>query len=90
MTNALALGEKLLSLLDESAQTTTYRPALLLALVDRVQEYAGSDTIPVTALAERVIELYWPQTGSTCRPAACCARPKPTGSPPSSPASATR
>jgi HNH endonuclease len=62
MTDALALGEKLLSLLEESARTTTYKPALLLALIDRVQEYGADDPIPVQALAERVIELYWPQT----------------------------
>lgn len=62
MTDALALGEKLLSLLDESARSSTYKPALLLALIDRVQEYVGQAQIPVRALAERVIELYWPQT----------------------------
>ena len=62
MTDALALGGKLLALLDESARTTTYKPALLLALIDRVQEYVEHDSIPVRALAERVVELYWPQT----------------------------
>lgn len=62
MTDALALGEKLLSLLDQSARTTTYKPALLLALIDRVQEYTERDLVPVHALAERVVELYWPQT----------------------------
>ena len=62
MTDALALGEKLLSLLEESARTTTYKPALLLALIDRAQEYSDQETIPVRALAERVVELYWPQT----------------------------
>ena len=62
MTEALALGEKLLSLLEESARTTTYKPALLLALIDRAQEYSEQESIPVGALAERVIELYWPQT----------------------------
>jgi 5-methylcytosine-specific restriction endonuclease McrA len=62
MTEPLALGEKLLSLLEESARTTTYKPALLLALIDRAQEYSDQETIPVAALAERVVELYWPQT----------------------------
>ena len=62
MTDALALGEKLLSLLDQSARTSTYKPALLLALIDRVQEYLDQEQVPVRALAERVIELYWPQT----------------------------
>jgi len=62
VTDALALGEKLLSLLDESARTTTYKPALLLALIDRAQEYVDQPSLPVRILAERVIELYWPQT----------------------------
>jgi hypothetical protein len=62
VTDAIALGEKLLSLLEESARTTTYKPALLLALIDRVPEYGEGERIPVRALAERVIELYWPQT----------------------------
>jgi len=39
VTDALALGEKLLSLLEESARSSTYKPALLLALIDRVQEH---------------------------------------------------
>ena len=62
MTEAIALGEKLLALLDESARTTTYKPALLLALIDRVQEHMDTGVVPVRDLAERVIELYWPQT----------------------------
>jgi 5-methylcytosine-specific restriction endonuclease McrA len=62
MTDALSLGEKLLSLLEESARTSTYKSALLLALTDRVQEYVDQEQVPVQALAERVIELYWPQT----------------------------
>jgi len=62
VTDALALGEKLLALLDESARTTTYKPALLLALIDRAQEYPVQESIPMRALAERVVELYWPQT----------------------------
>jgi hypothetical protein len=52
VTDALALAEKLLSLLDQSARSSTYEPALLLALIDRVQEYAAEDRIPVSALAE--------------------------------------
>ena len=31
-------------------------------LIDRAQEYSEQESIPVRALAERVIELYWPQT----------------------------
>ena len=63
MKDAVTLGEQLLSLLDASARTSTYKPALLLALIDRAQEHLGDDgAIPVRDLAERVIELYWPQT----------------------------
>ena len=62
MTDALALGEKLLLLLDESARTTTYKPALLLALIDRVQEHVDQRSVPVRLLTERMVELYWPQT----------------------------
>jgi hypothetical protein len=62
MNDALALGEKLLSLLDQSARSSTYKPALLLALIDRAQEYIDQEQVPVRALAERVVELYWPQT----------------------------
>lgn len=62
MTDAIDLGEKLLALLDETARVTTYKSALLLAIVDRAQEHVDGDAVPVAALAERVIELYWPQT----------------------------
>jgi hypothetical protein len=62
VTDPLALGEKLLSLLEESQRSSTYKPALLLAVIDRVQDHLDEDLIAVRALAERVIELYWPQT----------------------------
>jgi hypothetical protein len=57
--------------LEESARSSTYKPALLLALTDRVQEYGEQDSIPVRALAERVIELYWPQTLAIRPPVTC-------------------
>jgi hypothetical protein len=57
----IVLGEKLLSLLDESSTSSTYKPALLLAIIDRSPEFPDG-VIPVSSLAERVIELYWPQT----------------------------
>lgn len=64
--DAMLLGEKLLSLLDDAALSSTYKPALLLALLDRCQQGAGSadgaDVIPVRDLAVRVAEHYWPQT----------------------------
>jgi hypothetical protein len=62
VTDPPALGEKLLSLLEESQQSSTYKPALLLAVIDRVQDHLDEDLIPVRELAGRVIELYWPQT----------------------------
>ena len=63
----MLVGEKLLGLLDDAALVSTYKPALLLALLDRVQERAGTpgspaNVVPVSELAERVAELYWPQT----------------------------
>lgn len=64
--DAMLLGEKLLSLLDDAPLSSTYKPALLLALLDRCQQGAGSgedpDVIPVRDLAARVAEHYWPQT----------------------------
>lgn len=66
MTEPIAFGETILSLLDEGALSATYKPALLLALVDETQAATGAggtaDRIPVRALAERVAELYFPQT----------------------------
>jgi antitoxin (DNA-binding transcriptional repressor) of toxin-antitoxin stability system len=55
VTNAIALGEKLLSLLEESARTTTYKPALLLALIDRVP---GRTRIQRTPVALRRTGCY--------------------------------
>ncbi len=60
--DSTALAERLLSLLVESARVSTYKSALLLAIVDRVQEHIGDGRLPVRDLAERVVELYWPQT----------------------------
>jgi hypothetical protein len=37
-------------------------PPVHSAQIDRVQDHGGQAAIPVRALAERVIELYWPQT----------------------------
>ena len=57
-----ALAERVLSLLEESARVSTYKSALLLAIVDRAQEHVHEGLLPVRDLAERVVELYWPQT----------------------------
>ena len=58
----LTFGERLLGLLEESARSSTYKPALLLALLDAAAQHADTPQVPVRSLAERVIELYWPQT----------------------------
>ena len=47
MSDALALGERLLGLLEESARTSTYKPALLLALLDGAAQHADSPEVPV-------------------------------------------
>jgi hypothetical protein len=62
MSDPLALGERLLGLLEESARTSTYKSALLLALLDGAAEHADEPEVAVRSLAGRVIELYWPQT----------------------------
>ena len=58
--------ERLLALLARGSFTTTYKYALLLALIDLNLEGAGRGA-PVTSLttrqlAERVVTLYWPHT----------------------------
>jgi hypothetical protein len=58
--------ERMLLLLSQGSFTTTYKYALLLALIDVNVEGAGQGG-PVTSvttrqLAERVIVLYWPHT----------------------------
>lgn len=62
MSDPMVLGGKLLSLLDETAVVATYKPALLMSIIDCVTETGEVDSIPVERLAERAIELYWPQT----------------------------
>lgn len=62
----LALAERLLALLDRGAFTSTYKYAVVLALLDLCLEGADENSAPPTVLttrqaAEKVIELYWPQ-----------------------------
>jgi 5-methylcytosine-specific restriction endonuclease McrA len=56
----------MLQLLDEGQRTSTYKFAVLLALIDLCVEVgtpaAGEIAISTRRLAERVLELYWPQT----------------------------
>ncbi len=61
-SDPMVLGGKLLSLLDETGVVATYKPALLMSIIDCAAEVGEADSISVSKLAERVIELYWPQT----------------------------
>ena len=61
---AIAFAEQCLSLLDEASYNTTYKFAVLLALMDLVVEKANKDgtlasTVTTKHLAVKVIENYW-------------------------------
>jgi len=60
-----AFLQRVLALLQEGRKVATYKPALLLALVDACARRGATGpepvTIPVIELAELVIESYWPQ-----------------------------
>lgn len=56
------LTERLLRVIDEGARVATYKLALLIALIEAVAESPGSDEIPTSLIAERVLELYYPQS----------------------------
>lgn len=59
------LIQRVLALLDEGRRTATYKPALLMALVELAQERADGPAalrLPLGDVAERVMELYWPHT----------------------------
>ena len=63
---ALRLAERLIQLLDRGGFTATYKYAVLVALMDLCMELTGAtglppDSITTWQLAEKVIELYWPQ-----------------------------
>lgn len=63
--DAVAFGEKVLSVLDRGSFTSTYKYAVLLGLLDLALEATERDGAPPTSvttpqLADRVIELYWP------------------------------
>ncbi len=62
----LALGQRIVSVLDTGLRTATYKLATLMALVDQCVENLPTDPaaslkVPVEDLAERVIEMYWRQ-----------------------------
>jgi hypothetical protein len=62
----LALGQRVVSVLESGARTATYKLATLMALVDHCVEHLPAEpdyplAVPVRDLAMRVVELYWPQ-----------------------------
>ena len=66
-TGAIAFAEKLLTLLEDGRFTSTYKYAVLLALLNLCLEQtsasgAAPTTITTPQLARKVVELYWPQT----------------------------
>lgn len=66
--DAIAFGEKVLAMLDQGSFTATYKYAVLLALIDACMEHTDAHgrapaRLHPSVLANRVIELYWPQTG---------------------------
>lgn len=65
--DVVRFGEKLMALLDESSFATTYKFALLLALIDCCMEADDPDSdvttqIHPTELAKKVLGLYWTHT----------------------------
>jgi hypothetical protein len=66
-SDVVAFGERLLALLDDGSFVATYKYAVLLGLMDLCLERtnrqgAAPDSVTTRQLAEKVIELYWPQT----------------------------
>ena len=65
-SGGVALAEQLLTVLADGAFTATYKYAVLLALVDLCVEQStrtggAPTTVTTRQLAEKVVELYWPQ-----------------------------
>lgn len=66
MISALAVGERIIALLDEGLFTATYKYGVLLGLLDLCLELGadiGGETLTVTTrqLAGKVLGVYWPQ-----------------------------
>lgn len=56
------LIERLLRVIDEGRRTATYKLALLLGIIDAAALTPGASELPTRLVAERVLELYFPQT----------------------------
>jgi 5-methylcytosine-specific restriction endonuclease McrA len=66
VTNPLAVGERIIALLDEGSFTATYKYAVLLGLLDLCLERGalageGALTLTTAQLAEKVLAEYWHQ-----------------------------
>ncbi len=64
--DAIDFAERALALLDEGSFVATYKFAVLLALMDVCLERTSASgeaprTVTTAELAEKVVELYWPQ-----------------------------
>lgn len=67
--DVVAFGERLLALLDQGSFVATYKYAVLLGLMDLCLEKTSRhgvapDSVTTRQLAEKVVELYWPQTAN--------------------------
>lgn len=62
MTDDDLLTERLLRVVDEGRRTATYKLALLLGLIDSAALAPGEREISTRDLAERILEIYYPQT----------------------------
>ncbi len=65
--DVVGFAERVLALLDQGSFVATYKYAVLLALMDLCLEKTNRqgfapDAVTTRELAEKVIELYWPQT----------------------------
>lgn len=62
--DAVELAQRVASLLDSGHRVATYKLALLLALIDtcaEAEEPQDEQPVSILELADRVIDLYWPQ-----------------------------
>ena len=65
----LALGQRIVAILETGARTATYKLATLMALLEHCVENLPANPddelrVPLHDLAARVIDLYWPQVRS--------------------------
>lgn len=63
----IGFAERLINLLDQGTFVATYKYAVLLGLLDLCLEFtqkdgSAPDMLTTRQLAEKVVELYWPQT----------------------------